>query len=151
MQKRTIVYHHSIPPTLCPYTCPVKISIRLVLVHTQKHFIFLYILSQIGSMLKTPKYPVWVTSVNGVNGVLFCTSRDLTCDWKVERYFYLHYYNGNSSQDEETILSIGNMIIKIDDITNKSSPSSYKNSLLIFLNFFFCKMFRTKSHPNPSI
>jgi hypothetical protein len=62
--------------------------------------------TEIGSMLKTPNYPIWVTSVNGVNGVLFCTVRDLTCDWKVERYFYLHYYNGNSSMDKETILTI---------------------------------------------
>jgi len=62
--------------------------------------------TEIGSMLKTPRYPIWLTMVNGVYGILFCTARDLTSDWKVERYFHLYYYNGTRAQEEQVILTI---------------------------------------------
>ncbi|XP_076813151.1 inactive ubiquitin carboxyl-terminal hydrolase MINDY-4B-like [Clavelina lepadiformis] len=62
--------------------------------------------TQVGSMYKTPLVPIWVTQVNGTFGLLFCTSRDLVTDWKTERYFTLHYYNGHVTQQTETVLTI---------------------------------------------
>ena len=58
-------------------------------------------------MYKTPLVPVWVTQVNGTYGLLFCTTRDLVTDWKTERFFNLHYYNGHFTQTKETVLTLG--------------------------------------------
>nr|XP_002122244.1 inactive ubiquitin carboxyl-terminal hydrolase MINDY-4B-like [Ciona intestinalis] len=62
--------------------------------------------TQVGSMYKTPLLPIWVTQVNGSYGVLFCTARDLVTDWKTERYFCLHYYNGHFTQQAEATITI---------------------------------------------
>ncbi|XP_061171841.1 inactive ubiquitin carboxyl-terminal hydrolase MINDY-4B-like isoform X2 [Saccostrea echinata] len=50
--------------------------------------------TDVGSMLKTPKKPIWLTSVNGHPGLLFSTNLDLVSDWRVETRFFLHYYTG---------------------------------------------------------
>ncbi|KAK3602480.1 hypothetical protein CHS0354_022347 [Potamilus streckersoni] len=52
--------------------------------------------TEIGSMLKTPRNPVWVTLVNNQFGLLFSTNKDLVSDWRVEHRFVLHYYTGLS-------------------------------------------------------
>jgi len=62
---------------------------------------------QVGSMLKTPSLPIWLIQVNGTYGLLFCTTRDLVTDWKTERYFCLHYFNGHFTQQNETLLTLG--------------------------------------------
>ncbi|XP_048746819.1 inactive ubiquitin carboxyl-terminal hydrolase MINDY-4B-like isoform X3 [Ostrea edulis] len=50
--------------------------------------------TDVGSMLKTPKKPIWLTSVNGQPGLLFSTNLDLVSDWRVETRFILHYFTG---------------------------------------------------------
>ena len=59
-------------------------------------------------MLKTPKRPIWVTQINGVNfGLLFSINPDLMCDWRMEHKFTLHYYTGLVSQGKDTQLTVG--------------------------------------------
>ncbi|XP_033760244.1 inactive ubiquitin carboxyl-terminal hydrolase MINDY-4B-like isoform X2 [Pecten maximus] len=50
--------------------------------------------TEVGSMLKTPKLPIWLTSTNGQIGLLFSNKIDLVSDWRVENRFSLHYYTG---------------------------------------------------------
>ncbi|XP_053456175.1 inactive ubiquitin carboxyl-terminal hydrolase MINDY-4B [Nycticebus coucang] len=63
-------------------------------------------LSQVGSMLKTPRWPVWLCNINGNYSVLFCTNRQLLSDWKMERLFDLCFYNGQPSQKKPVHLTI---------------------------------------------
>ncbi|EDO38391.1 predicted protein [Nematostella vectensis] len=52
---------------------------------------------EVGSKLKTPKFPVWVVdSTGGRYGVVFCLNKDLVNDWRLERRFELYYYNGTT-------------------------------------------------------
>ncbi|KAL5004726.1 hypothetical protein ScPMuIL_018182 [Solemya velum] len=53
--------------------------------------------TEVGSMLKVPKLPIWVTQVNKQFGLLFSTNIDLIRDWRTEHNFNLHYYTGLSS------------------------------------------------------
>jgi hypothetical protein len=61
---------------------------------------------QVGSMLKVPKCPMWVTEINGNFGLLFSTNLDLVSDWRVEHRFVLHYYTGLPTH-RPTQLNIG--------------------------------------------
>lgn len=54
--------------------------------------------TETGSMLKTPKYPIWLTIVNGQYGLLFSLNLDLVSDWRVEHHFTLYYYTGLAHQ-----------------------------------------------------
>ncbi|ELR49755.1 Protein FAM188B2, partial [Bos mutus] len=63
-------------------------------------------LSQVGSMLKTPKLPVWLCNINGNYSVLFSTNRQLLSDWKVERLFDLYFYSGQPAQKKPVHLTI---------------------------------------------
>ncbi|XP_023559855.1 inactive ubiquitin carboxyl-terminal hydrolase MINDY-4B [Octodon degus] len=63
-------------------------------------------LSQVGSMLKTPKFPIWLCNINGRYSILFCTNRQLLSDWKVERLFDLYFYSGQPSQRKLVQLTI---------------------------------------------
>ncbi|KAM6160996.1 inactive ubiquitin carboxyl-terminal hydrolase MINDY-4B [Erethizon dorsatum] len=63
-------------------------------------------LSQVGSMLKTPKFPIWLCNINGNYSILFCTNRQLLSDWKMERLFDLYFYSGQPSQGKPTCLTI---------------------------------------------
>ncbi|XP_051535737.1 inactive ubiquitin carboxyl-terminal hydrolase MINDY-4B isoform X2 [Myxocyprinus asiaticus] len=63
-------------------------------------------LPQVGSMLKTPKLPIWVCNINGTYSVLFSPNRSLLSDWKMEHLFYLYFYNGQPSQSTTTMLTI---------------------------------------------
>ncbi|XP_038049893.1 inactive ubiquitin carboxyl-terminal hydrolase MINDY-4B-like isoform X2 [Patiria miniata] len=61
---------------------------------------------EVGSMLKTPRVPVWLTFLNGRYSMLFCTNIRLTSDWRAEHRFLLHYYNGQPDQTDEAVLTI---------------------------------------------
>ncbi|KAG8511481.1 Inactive ubiquitin carboxyl-terminal hydrolase MINDY-4B, partial [Galemys pyrenaicus] len=61
---------------------------------------------QVGSMLKTPKLPIWLCNINGNYSVLFSTNRQLLSDWKMERLFDLYFYSGKPSQDKPVHLTI---------------------------------------------
>ncbi|XP_070538337.1 inactive ubiquitin carboxyl-terminal hydrolase MINDY-4B-like isoform X2 [Ptychodera flava] len=51
--------------------------------------------TRVGTMLRTPKYPIWVTHINSkVTGVMFSPSLDLMSDWRREHRFTLYYYTG---------------------------------------------------------
>lgn len=50
--------------------------------------------TEVGSMLKTPKKPIWLTLINNQPGLLFSTNIDLVSDWRVETRFILNYYTG---------------------------------------------------------
>ncbi|XP_041850161.1 inactive ubiquitin carboxyl-terminal hydrolase MINDY-4B [Melanotaenia boesemani] len=63
-------------------------------------------LPQVGSMLKTPRFPVWVCCINGSHSVLFSLNRSLLSDWRMEHQFQLFYYNGQNSQRTTARLSV---------------------------------------------
>ncbi|XP_039711049.1 inactive ubiquitin carboxyl-terminal hydrolase MINDY-4B [Pteropus medius] len=63
-------------------------------------------LSQVGSMLKTPKLPIWLCNINGNYSVLFSTNRQLLSDWKMEHLFDLHFYSGQSSEKKLARLTV---------------------------------------------
>ncbi|XP_052235536.1 inactive ubiquitin carboxyl-terminal hydrolase MINDY-4B-like [Dreissena polymorpha] len=61
--------------------------------------------TEIGSMLKTPKSPIWLTLVNNQWGLLFSNNHDLVSDWRVEHHFTLYYYTG-LLQNTYTVINI---------------------------------------------
>ncbi|XP_044110744.1 inactive ubiquitin carboxyl-terminal hydrolase MINDY-4B [Neovison vison] len=63
-------------------------------------------LSQVGSMLKTPKLPIWLCNINGNPSVLFSTNKQLLSDWRAERRFDLYLYSGRPSQKKPVHLTV---------------------------------------------
>ncbi|XP_060901719.1 inactive ubiquitin carboxyl-terminal hydrolase MINDY-4B [Labrus mixtus] len=63
-------------------------------------------LPQVGSMLKTPRFPVWLVSVNSCCSMLFSLKRSLLSDWRMEHLFNLYYYNGQNSQKHTCKLTV---------------------------------------------
>uniref|UniRef100_H3ARC6 MINDY family member 4B n=1 Tax=Latimeria chalumnae TaxID=7897 RepID=H3ARC6_LATCH len=63
-------------------------------------------LSRVGSMLKTPKLPIWLCNINETFSVLFSTNRLLLSDWKMEHLFELYFYNGQPSQTKTVTLTV---------------------------------------------
>ncbi|XP_063298597.1 inactive ubiquitin carboxyl-terminal hydrolase MINDY-4B [Pelobates fuscus] len=63
-------------------------------------------LPQVGSMLKTPRFPIWLCNINGTYSVLFGTKMSLLCDWKMEHIFELYFYSGQSTQTKTVHLTI---------------------------------------------
>ena len=53
--------------------------------HTKHNKLFpVSISDQVGSMLKTPKFPVWVVKTGERYGVLFSLNKELVNDWSVK-------------------------------------------------------------------
>ncbi|XP_071898670.1 inactive ubiquitin carboxyl-terminal hydrolase MINDY-4B isoform X2 [Anas platyrhynchos] len=63
-------------------------------------------LPPVGSVLKTPKFPIWLCSINGMHGVLFSTNRLFLSDWKMEHVFHLYFYNGQRGQTRTAHLTV---------------------------------------------
>ncbi|XP_010901600.3 inactive ubiquitin carboxyl-terminal hydrolase MINDY-4B isoform X1 [Esox lucius] len=63
-------------------------------------------LPMVGSMLKTPKLPIWLCSINGTYSVLFSPNRCLLSDWKMEHLFHLYFYNGQLTQQSTALLTV---------------------------------------------
>ncbi|XP_034460625.1 inactive ubiquitin carboxyl-terminal hydrolase MINDY-4B [Hippoglossus hippoglossus] len=63
-------------------------------------------LPQVGSMLKTPRFPVWVCAINDSYSVVFGLNLLLLSDWRMEHLFQLLYYNGLSSQTKAARLIV---------------------------------------------
>lgn len=65
---------------------------------------------QVGSMLKTPKFPVWVVKTGERYGVMFSLNKDLVNDWRLERRFDLFHCTGsskrNSTADESCVFVV---------------------------------------------
>ncbi|XP_053634002.2 inactive ubiquitin carboxyl-terminal hydrolase MINDY-4B-like [Cherax quadricarinatus] len=62
--------------------------------------------SSVGSRLKTPSFPVWVTRCKDMYGILFNPNKELTRDYHAENRFDLHYYSANPNQTTATIITI---------------------------------------------
>ncbi|KAI5132195.1 Inactive Ubiquitin Carboxyl-Terminal Hydrolase Mindy-4B [Manis pentadactyla] len=60
----------------------------------------------VGSVLKTPKLPIWLCNINGNYSVLYSTNRQLLSDWKMERVFDLYFCSGQLSQKKPVYLTI---------------------------------------------
>ncbi|EPQ06033.1 Protein FAM188B2 [Myotis brandtii] len=65
-----------------------------------------FLCRQVGSMLKTPKLPIWLCNINGSYSVLFSTNRQLLADWKAEQRFDLHLYGGQPFQKKPARLTV---------------------------------------------
>ncbi|XP_078521414.1 putative ubiquitin carboxyl-terminal hydrolase MINDY-4 isoform X2 [Lissotriton helveticus] len=65
-----------------------------------------YNVCQVGSYLKTPKYPIWVVCSESHFSIIFCLRKELLNDWKMERKFDLYYYDGLANQQEEIRLTV---------------------------------------------
>uniref|UniRef100_A0A8C9S9W5 MINDY family member 4B n=1 Tax=Scleropages formosus TaxID=113540 RepID=A0A8C9S9W5_SCLFO len=63
-------------------------------------------LPEVGSMLKTPRLPIWVCCINGTCSVLFSPNRSLLSDWRMEHLFELYFYNGQPTQRSAALLTI---------------------------------------------
>ncbi|XP_053569719.1 probable ubiquitin carboxyl-terminal hydrolase MINDY-4 [Bombina bombina] len=77
-----------------------------------------YSVCQVGSYLKTPKYPIWLICSESHFSIMFCLKKELMNDWKIERKFDLYYYDGLANQQEEIRLTIdtsGTYIEEKDD------------------------------------
>ncbi|KAG8136046.1 hypothetical protein E2320_009024, partial [Naja naja] len=61
---------------------------------------------QVGSMLKTPKLPIWLCNINETYSILFSLNRLLLSDWKMEHLFDLYFYKGKPSQKKTVRLTI---------------------------------------------
>lgn len=70
---------------------------------------------QIGSRLKTPFLPIWVTCSDDQYGILFSSSKELIRNYRAERRFDLHYYSNMSSQMPPTVLSIDTRQANVTD------------------------------------
>jgi len=55
----------------------------------------------LGSRLKTPVLPIWVTCINNEWGVLFNPNRDLMKSYSAENRFHLFYYSNGSSDKKD--------------------------------------------------
>uniref|UniRef100_T1IVG0 DM10 domain-containing protein n=1 Tax=Strigamia maritima TaxID=126957 RepID=T1IVG0_STRMM len=71
--------------------------------------------AQIGSRLKTPSLPIWITCVNSHYGILFNPNKDLIRDYHAEKRFDLHYYSCSQLQIHPTILNIETRFTKQRD------------------------------------
>ncbi|XP_078785981.1 inactive ubiquitin carboxyl-terminal hydrolase MINDY-4B [Oryzias latipes] len=63
-------------------------------------------LPQVGSMLKTPRFPVWLCCINSTYSVLFSLTHSLLSNWRTEHQFQLFYYNGQNSQKTTARLTV---------------------------------------------
>ncbi|KAM6441964.1 inactive ubiquitin carboxyl-terminal hydrolase MINDY-4B [Liasis olivaceus] len=61
---------------------------------------------QVGSMLKTPKLPIWLCNINETYSILFSLNRLLVSDWKTEHLFDLYFYKGQPSPKTTVHLTI---------------------------------------------
>lgn len=63
--------------------------------------------TEIGSMLKTPKFPIWLVLMGKLNiAILFNTNIDLINNWRLEQNFSLNFYTGLKKQEFESIINI---------------------------------------------
>lgn len=83
--------------------------------------------TEVGSMLKTPRYPVWLAIIGKNIAVLFNTKIDLINNWRYELSFSLHFFTGLKKQDNEVRIQIETRDLPHTEETLKSK----------FLNFNF--------------
>ncbi|KAE8595412.1 hypothetical protein XENTR_v10015733 [Xenopus tropicalis] len=81
-----------------------------------------YNVCQVGSYLKTPRFPIWVICSESHFSVLFCVRRELMSDWKMERRFDLYYYDGLANQQDEIRLTVDTAATYIEEQENDLTP-----------------------------
>ena len=81
----------------------------------------------LGSRLKTPVLPVWITCVNNNWGVLFNPNRDLMKNYSAENRFQLYYYS--NCQIKEVVKEKKETILTIDTRGSSKSTSAYKEDV----------------------
>ncbi|XP_072034953.1 inactive ubiquitin carboxyl-terminal hydrolase MINDY-4B-like [Amphiura filiformis] len=86
---------------------------------------------QVGSMLKTPIFPIWITYLNGRYSILFCLNGNLNRDWRIEHCFTLHYFNGQSEQTKETKLTVDSRMCSFEAAPTISKHSEEKTIPLV--------------------
>ena len=69
--------------------------------------LLLLLITQVGTFVKTPKYPVWITCIEDRYSVVFCLNKDLISDWKAEKRFDLIYHDTLAQNDSPVQLMIG--------------------------------------------
>ncbi|XP_053323920.1 probable ubiquitin carboxyl-terminal hydrolase MINDY-4 [Spea bombifrons] len=77
---------------------------------------------EVGSYLKTPRYPIWVVCSESHFSVLFCLRKELMNDWRIERRFDLYYYDGLANQQEEIRLTVDTADAYSEDPENDLIP-----------------------------
>ena len=94
----------------------------------------------LGSRLKTPVTPIWVTCVNGSWGVLFNPNRDLMKSYSAENRFQLYYFSNTVEprvvkEKRETILTIdtrgscGVLMRKTDEDGEERPPNPVEEAV----------------------
>ncbi|XP_022190926.2 probable ubiquitin carboxyl-terminal hydrolase MINDY-4 isoform X2 [Nilaparvata lugens] len=61
---------------------------------------------QVGSNLKTPRYPIWVVNCQNHFTVIYSENKKLISDWRAERQFNIYLYDSMSNQKDEVKLTI---------------------------------------------
>ncbi|CAF0728986.1 unnamed protein product [Didymodactylos carnosus] len=74
---------------------------------------------EIGSMFRTPKYPIWMVCLNKRYAIIFSTNINLLNNWIYENYFQLQIYTGLKKQENPCIIHID---------TRNQYPISYYNT-----------------------
>ncbi|XP_067362352.1 inactive ubiquitin carboxyl-terminal hydrolase MINDY-4B isoform X1 [Channa argus] len=86
-------------------------------------------LPQVGSMLKTPRFPIWLCCINRSYSILFSMKRSLLSDWRKEQLFHLYYYNGQSSQKTTARLTVDTQSHHCEALARNSNEDPEKGSL----------------------
>ncbi|XP_047248150.1 inactive ubiquitin carboxyl-terminal hydrolase MINDY-4B isoform X2 [Girardinichthys multiradiatus] len=86
-------------------------------------------LPQVGSMLKTPRYPVWVCCINSSYSVLFSLNRSLLSDWRMEHQFKLFYFNGQNCQRATAQLAVDTHSHHWEALSTEADPEKRFPSL----------------------
>jgi len=68
--------------------------------------------SEIGSRLKTPYCPIWLTAGGDNFGVLFNPNKELMRDYRSENRFQLFYYNGSGNQTGNTLIGLDTRVAR---------------------------------------
>ncbi|XP_063967775.1 inactive ubiquitin carboxyl-terminal hydrolase MINDY-4B-like [Lytechinus pictus] len=77
----------------------------------------------IGSMLKTPVFPVWVLRLKGRYSLFFCCNLNLNRDWRSEAKFNLYFYTGQTEQKEEVRLTVDSRLRLMEEKKKKDDKN----------------------------
>ncbi|XP_038611659.1 LOW QUALITY PROTEIN: probable ubiquitin carboxyl-terminal hydrolase MINDY-4 [Tachyglossus aculeatus] len=81
-----------------------------------------YDVCQVGSHLKTPRYPIWLVCSESHFSVLFSLREDLLQDRTAQRKFDLFYFDGLAGQQEEVQLTVDTTQPETGDPTSDLTP-----------------------------
>ncbi|PAA55430.1 hypothetical protein BOX15_Mlig001055g1, partial [Macrostomum lignano] len=82
----------------------------------------------VGSMLRSPRFPIWLVRRRGQAGLLFSTHSRLMEHWRSETAFHLYYYTGLASQFRPCRLSVDTRQARVAT-ARKSARRRYRQML----------------------